>query len=115
MPVFFIDNGSGGRGAGRLPGNRCGVSSRRGKSRMDEGRKQFPKGMTPLGKTKFHFRCGPGLKCYMACCRKLDLILYPYDIIRLKKRLSISSEEFMRNHTRLGASSHPFFPAVMLR
>ncbi|MBW2521729.1 MAG: YkgJ family cysteine cluster protein [Deltaproteobacteria bacterium] len=81
---------------------------------MDDGRKQFPKGMIPLGKTKFHFRCGPGLKCYMACCRKLDLILYPYDIIRLKKRLSISSEEFMRTHTRLGASSHPFFPAVML-
>jgi Fe-S-cluster containining protein len=81
---------------------------------MDNGRKQFPEGMVPLGKKKFHFRCGPDLKCYMACCRKLDLILYPYDIIRLKKRLAISSEEFMRTHTRLGASSHPFFPAVML-
>lgn len=76
--------------------------------------KEFPEGMEPLGNTVFHFRCGPEVKCYMQCCRKLDLILYPYDIIRLKNRLGISSEEFMRKHTSLGPSSHPFFPAVML-
>lgn len=76
--------------------------------------KEFPEGMEPLGNTVFHFRCGPEVECYMQCCRKLDLILYPYDIIRLKNRLSISSEEFMRKHTSLGPSSHPFFPAVML-
>ena len=76
--------------------------------------KEFPEGMVPIGKSVFHFRCGPGVECYMSCCRKLELILYPYDIIRLKARLSITSEEFMRRHTRLGPSSHPFFPAVML-
>jgi Fe-S-cluster containining protein len=75
---------------------------------------EFPEGMEPLGNSVFHFHCGPDLQCYMSCCRKLDLILYPYDIIRLKNRLAISSEEFMRRHARLGASSHPFFPAVML-
>ena len=70
--------------------------------------------MEPLGRSVFHFRCEPDVKCYMSCCRKLDLILYPYDIIRLKKRLGMASEDFMRRHTRLGSSSHPFFPAVML-
>ena len=80
----------------------------------DEIKKEFPEGMAPLGNSVFHFRCGPDVKCYMSCCRKLDLILYPFDIIRLKTRLSISSEEFMRRHTRLGPSSHPFFPAPML-
>jgi len=50
----------------------------------------------------------------MSCCRKLELILYPYDVIRLKNRLGMSSEDFMRRHTRLAPSSHPFFPAVML-
>jgi Fe-S-cluster containining protein len=83
-------------------------------SRENDINKEFPEGMEPLGSSKFHFRCGPDVKCYMSCCRKLDLILYPYDIIRLKKRLGVSSEEFMRRHTRLGSSSHPFFPAVML-
>ena len=77
-------------------------------------KKQFPEGMVPLGKSEFDFHCGPDVNCYMSCCRKLDLLLYPYDIIRLKARLSISSEEFMRRHTRLGHSSHPFFPAVLL-
>ena len=71
--------------------------------------------MVPLGNSAFHFRCAPDVACYMSCCRKLDLILYPYDIIRLKTRLSMSSEEFMRLHTRLGSSSHPYFPAVMLK
>lgn len=83
-------------------------------SKSDKVKKEFPEGMEPLGKSVFHFRCGPDVKCYMSCCRKLDLVLYPYDIIRLKNRLGISSEEFMRNHTRLGPASHPFFPAVML-
>lgn len=79
-----------------------------------EVKKEFPEGMEPLGKSVFRFRCGPDVPCYMQCCRKLDMILYPYDIIRLKNRLGITSEEFMRRYTRLGPSSHPFFPAVML-
>ena len=83
-------------------------------AKKDDIKKEFPEGMVPLGKSVFHFRCAPDVKCYMSCCRKLDLILYPHDIIRLKNRLAISSEEFMRRHTRLGPSSHPFFPAVML-
>jgi Fe-S-cluster containining protein len=81
---------------------------------MDDVKKEFPEGMEPLGKSAFHFRCAPDIECYMQCCRQLDLILYPYDIIRLKNKLAISSEEFMRSYTRLGPSSHPFFPSVML-
>ncbi len=84
-------------------------------AKKDDTKKEFPEGMVPLGKSTFLFRCAPDVKCYMTCCRKLDLILYPYDIIRLKNRLAITSEEFMRRHTQLGPSSHPFFPAVMLK
>ena len=57
--------------------------------------KKFPEGMVPLGKSTFRFACHPGVSCFTQCCRKLDLFLYPYDIIRLKKRLGISSEEFL--------------------
>jgi Fe-S-cluster containining protein len=83
--------------------------------KKDDIKKEFPEGMEPLGKSVFHFRCGPDVQCYMSCCRKLDLMLYPYDVIKLKSRLSLSSEEFMRRYTRLGSSSHPFFPSIMLR
>jgi Fe-S-cluster containining protein len=84
-------------------------------AKLDVRKKEFPEGMEPLGKSVFPFDCHPGVKCFMACCRKLDLILYPYDIIRLKNRLKISSEELVRCHTHLGPSSHPYFPALMLK
>ena len=83
-------------------------------SRKNDIKREFPEGMVPLGNSVFHFRCEPDVQCFMTCCRRLDLILYPYDVIRLKHRLSMSSEEFMRRYTRLGPGSHPFFPAVML-
>ena len=71
--------------------------------------------MVPVGIEPFTFACHPGIACYMSCCRNVDMFLFPYDIIRLKKGLGISSEQFMRDYTRLGQGAHPFFPAVMLK
>jgi len=65
-------------------------------------------------KGPFCFHCHSEVSCYKDCCRQLDLYLYPYDIVRLKNKLQISSAEFMRSYTRLAAGSHDFFPAVML-
>jgi len=50
----------------------------------------------------------------MHCCRKLELYLFPYDILRLKNRLRMHSADFMRKHVRIAGGSHPYFPAVML-
>lgn len=77
--------------------------------------KKFPEGMRPLGKSAFKFACYPGIACFNNCCRRLDMFLYPYDVIRLKKRLGLDSEEFMRLYTRLGKGAHPYFPAVMMK
>lgn len=43
------------------------------------------------------------------------MILYPYDIIRLKNALGIISEEFMRKYTFLQKGDNPFFPTVKLK
>jgi Fe-S-cluster containining protein len=43
------------------------------------------------------------------------MILYPYDIIRLKKALGIISEVFMRNYTFLEKGTNPYFPTVKLK
>ena len=80
-----------------------------------EHEKQFPPGMEPLGKSRFRFGCHAGVACFKSCCRNLQMFLYPYDIIRLKNRLKIASEDFMRRYTRLGKGSHPFFPAVLMK
>lgn len=82
---------------------------------MNTNAKQFPEGMVPLGKTKFTFRCHPGVSCFTHCCRKLELFLYPYDIIRLKNRLGISSEEFLNSYAGVVSGANPLFPSVILR
>ena len=44
---------------------------------------------------KFKFECHKGVKCFTKCCRGININLTPYDIIRLKNRLQLSSEEFL--------------------
>ena len=61
----------------------------------------FPAGMEPLGEKEFAFRCHPGVSCFTVCCQNVDLDLYPYDIIRLKRALQIDSEAFVRTYTDL--------------
>ncbi|WP_417909349.1 YkgJ family cysteine cluster protein [Candidatus Electronema sp. PJ] len=67
-----------------------------------------------LGVEPFQFHCHAGVTCFLSCCRQVELRLFPYDILRLKERLSLSSAEFLAQHTRLSPGAHPFFPAVML-
>jgi Fe-S-cluster containining protein len=44
-----------------------------------------------------------------------DMYLYPYDVIRMKQRLGITSIEFLEKYTFLAARNNPYFPNVMLR
>lgn len=82
---------------------------------MDDIAKDFPEGMVPLGDSEFQFECHSGVECFTFCCRNVDMILYPYDIIRLKNSLQLDSEEFVRNHTYLQKGDNPFFPTVKLK
>lgn len=63
----------------------------------------------------FHFACHAGVPCFTRCCRDADMYLYPYDIIRLKKRLGISSDQLLRDHTLSAFRDNPYFPSVMLK
>jgi len=47
----------------------------------------------------FRFRCHKGIDCFNACCKTIDIMLTPYDILRLKQRLGITSTEFLRQYT----------------
>ncbi len=63
----------------------------------------------------FNFRCHPGLSCFNLCCRNLNLFLYPYDVIRLKSRLDISSDAFLDRFVDVVLRPDTFFPEVLLR
>jgi uncharacterized protein len=45
------------------------------------------------------FNCYKGISCFNACCRNIDITLTPYDILRLKKRLGLTSSEFLKKYT----------------
>ncbi len=51
------------------------------------------------GDAVIQFRCHKDIDCFNACCMNIDIMLTPYDIIRLKKRLGITSTEFLRQYT----------------
>jgi Fe-S-cluster containining protein len=67
--------------------------------------------------SKFKFACHPGVPCFTRCCSNIDIMLTPYDVLRLKKRLGISSEEFLEKYTGVREdeqSSHPYAYLKML-
>lgn len=47
------------------------------------------------------FNCGSENKCFNDCCRDLNQALTPYDVLRLKNNLGISSQEFLKTYTSL--------------
>ncbi|OPX20054.1 MAG: zinc/iron-chelating domain-containing protein [Desulfobacca sp. 4484_104] len=65
--------------------------------------------------SKFRFKCGPGISCYTKCCSRINLILTPYDIIRLKQRMGLSSGEFLRQYTREEIEERSGLPIVFLK
>jgi len=69
--------------------------------------------LTP-GET-FRFRCYPGIGCFNRCCRNLNLFLYPYDVIRLKRCLEISSDQFLDRYVDVVLREGNHFPDVLLR
>ncbi len=65
--------------------------------------------------SKFKFNCHKNISCFNKCCGDVNIFLTPYDIIRLKNRLGISSEEFLEKYTFLPIDEKQNFPVVMLR
>ena len=62
----------------------------------------------------FRFRCHPGISCFNRCCRNLNLFLYPYDVVRLKNNLKISSEQFLEKYVDVVLRPDAYFPDVLL-
>ncbi len=50
-------------------------------------------------KSRFRFRCYPGIGCFTKCCSGIKIILSPYDIYRLKNRLGKTYLEFLSEYT----------------
>lgn len=50
--------------------------------------------------SKIRFRCHPGVSCFTACCGNINIILTPFDILRLRKYLNLPADEFLLRFTQ---------------
>ena len=66
-------------------------------------------------KDRFTFGCHPGVPCFNKCCNDVNIFLTPYDIIRLKNRLGITSGQFIERYTILPVEENLKHPVVMLQ
>jgi len=63
----------------------------------------------------FNFKCGPGVPCYTRCCGDVTIFLTPYDILRLKNKLGLTSEEFIDQYALLMTGSEAGLPIFILK
>ncbi len=64
--------------------------------------------------SRFTFHCHDGLACFNQCCRTPTIILSPYDILRLRQCLGITSGEFLERYTRRETEDMSNLPLVFL-
>jgi len=48
---------------------------------------------------KFSFSCHKGLSCFNKCCSDVNIFLTPYDVLRMRRSMWLSSEEFLKKYT----------------
>lgn len=65
--------------------------------------------------SKLKFRCHKGVKCFTACCHNVSIVLPPYDILRLKRRLGLSSAEFYEKYAQLEVLDKTLLPVLTLK
>ncbi len=77
---------------------------------------EFLRDLKKLGpEDKFCFECKPGIECFNKCCNDVNIFLTPYDIIRMRKALGISSGEFLEKYTLIPIATNLRHPIVMLK
>jgi len=63
----------------------------------------------------FLFECAPGISCFTQCCRDVTIVLTPYDVLRLKNALGITSGEFLDKYTLIIPKGNLLIPMVVLK
>ena len=63
----------------------------------------------------FRFACHPGVPCFNACCRDLDLLLNPYDVLRLRRNLGVTGQELFSRFVDAVELPETGLPAAALR
>jgi len=82
------------------------------------GKETNPSHIEPLKLTmdsRIKFRCHPGVSCFTACCGNINIILTPYDILMLTRRLQMPAHEFLQTYTEPTYLEKTDMPGVMIK
>jgi Fe-S-cluster containining protein len=82
------------------------------------GKERNPSSIVPRKLTldsPLKFRCHPGVRCFTACCGGIKIVLTPYDILQLTKRLGIPAHEFLHQYTEPTYLENTDMPGVMIK
>ncbi|RME21959.1 MAG: YkgJ family cysteine cluster protein [Deltaproteobacteria bacterium] len=63
----------------------------------------------------FSFTCHPGVDCFTDCCANVNIILTPLDVLRLARRLGLTTGEFLSRHTLTPVTKDLKLPVAVLR
>lgn len=61
------------------------------------------------------FECHPQVSCFTACCHNIKIILTPYDILILRKRLNLPAHEFVTLYTEPTYLEKTDMPGVQIK
>jgi Fe-S-cluster containining protein len=64
---------------------------------------------------RFQFDCHNRLDCFTRCCADVTILLTPVDVLRLSRRLKMSTTDFLGQHTLTPVTKALQLPVVMLR
>jgi len=73
------------------------------------GRRQLKPGET------FSFACHNGLGCFGKCCADVNIFLAPLDVLKLARRIGMTTTEFCEQHTMMPITKDLHLPVVMLK
>lgn len=85
-------------------------------STIQKGDNTVEPGATSISSQEtFCFACHPQVPCFNECCRDLNQFLTPYDILRLKNHLGLSSGQFLEQYTSQHAGPESGLPIITLK
>ena len=64
---------------------------------------------------QIRFRCHSGVSCFTQCCQDITIVLTPYDVLRMKQGIGISSEEFLDKYTLIFPKENLLIPMIILK
>ncbi|MBW1747501.1 MAG: YkgJ family cysteine cluster protein [Deltaproteobacteria bacterium] len=68
-----------------------------------------------LSNDTFKFSCTQKISCFNECCRDLNQFLTPYDILRLKNQLGLTSSIFLERYTTRHTGPETGLPIITLK